>query len=391
MPATELNVQIQEKSAQHLNWLTEKALPIWASVGRFEQTGGFAEAIALDTQKATNADCRARVQPRQIYSFLEGGKLGWSGDWQTISRAGYEWYLKTYFKPDGTVISAATQAGASADEGFDLYNQAFALFAFAHIAKTLDDLKDDALARAHSLMDHLQETLAHSEIGFREDNPDRLPLRSNPQMHLFEAMLALENVEPDARWTDLADMIAELALTRFIDPVSGGLREFFDHDWSPMPGDQGRIMEPGHQFEWAWLLTLWGTSRKEPIALHAARRVYQIGRTHGIDRERQVAIMSLHDDFSVHDPMARLWGQTEWIKAACVLACLSFGVEQTGYQEDIISACDALEEYYADVPAGLWRDKIEEDGTFKDEPAPASSFYHIVCAISQLKDYADTL
>ncbi|WP_150526402.1 AGE family epimerase/isomerase [Roseibium sediminis] len=391
MSPSDLVSQVKEKTNHHLAWLRDDALPIWGSAGRIAETGGFAETISLEDKTATKSDCRARVMPRQIYSFIEGGRLGWTGEWTTISRTGYDWYLKTYFKADGTVISSAALDGTVTDDRFDLYNQAFALFAFANVAAIYEDLREDALSRAHTMMDYLQDSLAHPEIGFREDNPDRLPLCSNPHMHLFEAMLALEAVEPDARWTDVADMIGELALTRFIDPVSGGLREFFDHDWSPMPGEKGRIMEPGHQFEWSWLLARWGTSRKEPIALHAARRLYQIGRTHGIDRDRQVAIMSLYDDFSVHDPLARLWGQTEWIKAACALACLSFGVEQSAYQEDIVSACEALEEYYADVPAGLWYDKFQADGTFKQEPAPASSFYHIVCAISELKAYADTL
>tara|TARA_Y100000114_G_C11490572_1_gene199658 strand:- start:266 stop:415 length:150 start_codon:yes stop_codon:yes gene_type:complete len=33
----------------------------------------------------------------------------------------------------------------------------------------------------------------------------------------------------------------------------------------------------------------------------------------------------------------------------------------------------------------MWRDKILEDGSFIDEPAPASSFYHIMAAYSELR------
>ncbi|HEX6866534.1 MAG TPA: AGE family epimerase/isomerase [Caulobacteraceae bacterium] len=33
---------------------------------------------------------------------------------------------------------------------------------------------------------------------------------------------------------------------------------------------------------------------------------------------------------------------------------------------------------------GLWRDRMKADGSFIDEPAPASSFYHIVGAILDL-------
>jgi mannose/cellobiose epimerase-like protein (N-acyl-D-glucosamine 2-epimerase family) len=32
---------------------------------------------------------------------------------------------------------------------------------------------------------------------------------------------------------------------------------------------------------------------------------------------------------------------------------------------------------------GLWYDKIDREGRFVVEPAPASSFYHIICAIAE--------
>jgi mannose/cellobiose epimerase-like protein (N-acyl-D-glucosamine 2-epimerase family) len=33
---------------------------------------------------------------------------------------------------------------------------------------------------------------------------------------------------------------------------------------------------------------------------------------------------------------------------------------------------------------GLWRDKYQPDETFVEEPAPASSFYHIVLSILEM-------
>lgn len=37
------------------------------------------------------------------------------------------------------------------------------------------------------------------------------------------------------------------------------------------------------------------------------------------------------------------------------------------------------------TPVGLWRDKMLESGDFIDEPAPASSLYHIMAAYSQVR------
>lgn len=372
-------------------WLVDSALPLWSEHGLDPERGACWDAIDPDSLEALRAPSRARVVPRQIYAFLEGAKLGWNGPASDIATALYDWYCQTYLLEQGHYAATVTPDNTVGDSSFDLYNQAFSLFGFAQIAAALPKRRANATDRATRLLDHLLDTYRHPEAGFREDVPDRLPLRSNPHMHLFEACLAWEKVSDDPAWRELADEIAELALTRFIDPVSGGLREFFAEDWSPFPGDPGRQMEPGHQFEWAWLLIQWGKSRRDAGALIAARRLYDIGWTYGIDESRGVAFMALNDDFSVRDPLARLWAQTEWIKAAAALADLSTGPERDAYLADIPEAVHALQAYFKGVPDGLWRDKISADGTFAREPAPASSFYHIVCAISELNGFARSL
>ncbi len=77
-------------------------------------------------------------------------------------------------------------------------------------------------------------------------------------MHMLEAALAWDEAAPDPLWRDLADEIAELCLSRFLHSETGALLELFDGDWNPLSeGDQAAV-EPGHQFEWAWLLARWG-------------------------------------------------------------------------------------------------------------------------------------
>ncbi|MCP6362574.1 AGE family epimerase/isomerase, partial [Klebsiella pneumoniae] len=71
------------------------------------------------------------------------------------------------------------------------------------------------------------------------------PYQSNAHMHLLESALAWEEANGDAAWGRLADRIVDLARTRFIDPQSGYLLEFFQKDWSPAAGEDGRLVEPG--------------------------------------------------------------------------------------------------------------------------------------------------
>ena len=207
-------------------------------------------------------------------------------------------------------------------------------------------------------------------------------------MHLLEACLAWEEAGGDQAWAKLADRIVALARGRFIDPAGGFLREYFDADWTLADGDDGRLIEPGHQFEWAWLLARYGRSRGDRAVIADARRLYAFGRQ-GVGPRRQVALDALNDDGTVRSRRARLWPQTEWMKAALILAELGDDAQRAELQDDAAAAQRAIWRYL--TPDGFWRDKLLDDGQFIDEPAPASSLYHIVGAHLQLQDSAVAL
>lgn len=373
-------------------WLQSKALPIWISAGIDDETGGFHERIGQNGRPVADDNRRARVQPRQIYCFSAAGVRGFQGPWQEAVRNGLSYFDKTFLRPDGFYGALANASGQLIDDTFDLYNQAFALFGFAQLARTFPDAQFAMEEKAHTLLRLLKENVKHPAAGFEEASPPKMPLCSNPHMHLFEAALAWETVAEDkAPWTALADEIAQLAMTRFIDSKSGGLREFFDHDWNPHPSDKGRIMEPGHQFEWAWLLARWGESRQNAEAIQKAERLFQIGVERGLSEDGKVAIMSLYDDFSVHDAVARMWPQTEWLKAATRLALVVPPEKRPFYLGSARIACEAFSVFLQTPVAGLWYDKRRPDGSLVDEPAPASTFYHILCAIYETQDNLERL
>ncbi|PVM89158.1 AGE family epimerase/isomerase [Caulobacter endophyticus] len=363
-------------------WALQEAFPLWWSVGADQVNGGFFEKIAQDGTPV-EAPRRARVQPRQIYSYAAAGLLGWEGPWREALAHGLDFYLAHYRRPDGFFRTLVASDGSPLDDKVDLYDQAFGLFGLALASQALPE-REDLPRIALELRAALHATLKHPIAGFEESVPPTTPLLSNPHMHMFEASLAWVEAGGDAAWRAMADEIAELALSKFIDPVSGGLREYYDGDWNPAPGVAGRIVEPGHQFEWAWLLLRWSALAGREDAKVAALRMIEIGRGPGVDPARGVAIFALLDDMSVHDDVARLWAQTEWIKAGVLAADVT---GEAAYAETAADGAEALLKYFDVAVPGLWRDKLQADGTFVDEPAPASSFYHIVCAILELDRY----
>src|SRR5207302_1898373 len=115
------------------------------------------------------------------------------------------------------------------------------------------------------------------------------PFQANAHMHLLECALAWEELERGNCWSALPDELVELSLAKFVDSQSGYLREFFDDQWEPAAGDDGRWLEPGHQFEWAWLLERWGMARADARARRASRTLFGHG-LRGVDPKRGVAM-----------------------------------------------------------------------------------------------------
>ena len=165
-------------------------------------------------------------------------------------------------------------------------------------------------------------------------------------------------------------------MARFIDPSTGAIQEFFDAHWRPRTGEAG-LIEPGHQFEWAWLLEQWGVARGRPDAREAARRLFAAGRR-GFDPARGVVVNAVWPDLAVRDAAARLWPQTEHLKAALIL----------GDREAALEAANGLLPFLATPQAGAWRERMDAEGRFLEEPSPATSLYHLYLAVRELARFA---
>lgn len=360
-----------------VEWLNQ-ALDLWITYGVDRRGGGFFEALTLDLEPPP-LPRRARVVARQIYVFSLAAQRGWRPDALAPAADGVAELQGVFLRPDGLIRRAAWRGGGEIDDRPALYEQAFALFSLAWAARTQPH-GADLLPMARRLAEGLTATRRLPSGAFTEIVGDH-PVQANPHMHLFEACLTLEEADPSGPWSRLADDIAELALRAFIDPRSGAVREFFDAEVRPAANDWGRILEPGHQFEWAWLMDRWAERRDSAEGFAAAERLYRAGQR-GIDRQRNVAFNEMFDDFRPRDLGARLWPQAERIKAALRLGRRLDPPEEA--EQAVVAAVRGLARYLTPTPMGLWRDKMGLDGAFVPEPAPASSLYHIVGALDEL-------
>ncbi len=357
------------------DWLRCSALPLWSSLGQ-NSFGAFAEMISHECRPVLSSR-RARVQARQIWTYAEAGRLGWEGPWRRVVESGVEHFRKDYLREDGLCRTLLAANGTPLDETALVYDQAFVLLALQAASRVIP--KPQA---AEQLALEIRAILLEQELphgGFRES--DDQPYQSNCHMHLLEACMAWEEHGGDQLWGKLADRIVRLCLNKFIDANNGFIREYFNEDWTPASSEEGRLVVPGHQFEWAWLLTRYGHHRGDEKALEAARRLYDFG-LRGVDERSRVVFDAMSDHGRIRGQRARLWPQTEWLKAALILAEHSSDGPQRKYLEDAAQALRALSLYL--LPQGIWHDKRLMTGKFIDEAAPASSFYHIMGAFAQM-------
>jgi mannose-6-phosphate isomerase len=121
----------------------------------------------------------------------------------------------------------------------------------------------------------------------------------------------------------------------------------------------------------------WGQRRAD--VREAALRLIDVAETHGV--RGGVAINAIVNDTSIHDGSARLWPQTERLRAAALAARL-YGDDR--YWKMTSEAAAGLLRYFAtDVP-GLWYDRLTPSGEFMRETVTAGNLYHIVGAIYEV-------
>jgi mannose-6-phosphate isomerase len=372
-----------ETKASLKSWLFGHCLPIWWEKGADLQYGGFYERLNQDLSPH-NIERRTRVAARQVYSYAKASLLGYEGECNQPIEHGLAWLNDRCLNDDGYFSAIVDATGIAIDQTFNLYDHAFIL---TGLATTFQLRPNDIylLQQAQGLRDRLVTKFSHPLTGFEEASPRQLPLKANPHMHLLEACLAWIEAGGDAKWAQLAEAIVNLSITKFIDPKSCAILEYFDGDWNPLGDPSFQVIEPGHQFEWAWLLLKWVDFSKDKKALPFAIKLIEIGENFGVDKERNVAINSLNLDLTARDVSARLWPQTERIKAHFELAKHSDALPQSDTSiGNVVRACDGLMPFLNTRISGLYGDRMGPDGRIVLESAPASTLYHLVCAIGEI-------
>lgn len=376
-------MKLPHRDAIH-DWISNIALPWWAAHGVDRADGGYVEQVTPDGRDVGIAFKRTRVTARQIYVFSHGYMMGFAPGLD-VARHGVDFLVsKTWLGPDKGFARKLSRSGALLDATPDLYDHAFALFAFAwHHKASGDTASRDWM---HRTLDFTEANLrvAGGE-GFWHELPPNGWRQQNPHMHLTEACLAAFEATGEARFADLARELVTLFTSRFFDLGSQTLAEYYTPDLARAPGDDGRITEPGHQFEWAWILN----ACRKLLGMELApqiRALAQFAEQNGVDPATGITFNTVRDDGVPIDRASRTWPNTERIKAAIALHELD-GVDPSA----VIAGSGRVlfDRFLSQNTPGTWIDLVDANGKPVPGNAPASSLYHVLLAFAEVLRVSD--
>jgi len=371
-------VTIRARDAIH-TWMFNDALPFWAEHGIDRAHGGYIEQLTLAGRDAGIAFKRTRVACRQVYVFSHASVLGWSAG-NALAESGIGFLVEQAWQgPDKGFAKTTTREGAVLDETPDLYDLAFALFAFAWRHRAMRDKL--SLEWMHKTLDFIEHRMRHpGGLGFQSELPPKGFRLQNPHMHLTEACLAAFEASGDKRFGEQARALVDLFQTRLFDLTSATLAEQFTDDWTRAPGEAGRLVEPGHQMEWAWILN----SARKLLGVDTAaeiRAAVRFAERYGVDPQTAATYNAVREDGSLLDRGSRTWPNTERLKAAVAL----YELDEVDPAPVIDRTVDLLfDRYLAREPAGTWIDAFDAEGRPQSQTIPASTLYHVFLAFAEV-------
>ena len=355
------------KLADYLDWIAASALPVWATRGFDVARGRFHERLDAACSPLA-VPHRAMVQARQIFVFAHAARQGWSRDGAALAETATAALLRDFAVEDGDQTHFAFAidpiSGAVTDNRRDAYAHAFVLFALAALHRLNGDPK--LLETADRVIRFVEHRLTDpSHGGLFDALPPPAEKRQNPHMHLLEAYLFLAQTAPGRGYEERAVALVALARRHFL--RDGVLLEYFAPDWAAVRP----TWEPGHHFEWVWLLAEFGelTGTRLPAEMDL---LYQSAAKRGVAADG-LLIDELAPDGRILKPSHRVWPHSEAIKAAAVRGDQIFAEAM---------AANLMRHFLGRPFAGGWVDHVAPDGAPLVDHVPASTLYHLVLAAS---------
>lgn len=367
-------------------WLLEELCPYWRA-RIVDPAGCFFEGLDAQGQALKTPARTLLNQARSTFTFSLASLLGGDARIRAAADRGFA-FLKHLAVPDerGMAWPRSMDAqGRVLNPSLDAYESSFVILAMAWYHRATGSA--EALHLGEQAYQCLQHRLSDTEHGgFFEEHPftAKLPRRQNPHMHLLEATLAMHGATQAPLWLERATGLVDLFQRAFFDAETGSLGEYFDAQWRPIAGPEGALREPGHQFEWVWLLQQYIQASGRTDLNATTERLFQFGTGHGLKPEgpMQGAVYDEVDKSGAPRTRSMLmWPQTEYVKA-CVARFDATG--QTVYRDKALAHWQLMRTHFFRKDGCNWINQVGPQGEPLVNDTLSRVLYHVVHSASEL-------
>ncbi len=368
----------------HLRWV-----PKW--YGAFsDPNGGFYERLGRGFKPVSTGQRRLVTQCRQLsiysHAFLLKNKL-----LKSDLQAQFEFIISHYHDPaTGLWYFSLEDNGAVADRTCDLYALSFLIFACSHYYRATKDERAGAVAiEVLRLIDtkfRFEEFPGFAEALDVRSRPLVKVRRQNPHMHLLEACLFAHETWGSPAYADMADEMVALFYSHFYNPERRTLVEFFSYNLYPHI-EQGNRLEPGHYFEWVWLLKKHAAmSGEENRHDGVAMELLDWANTHGWDKTHGGIYDTLAPDGSVLADTKRIWPFCEALKANALM--LEVAPDRQAIKDRVADMVAVFKDKYMQE-RGFWTEWLNRDLSPAADYMPGTTPYHVYFGITETMEILD--
>lgn len=360
-------------------------IPKWHEVFYDPVQRNFHERLSEGFRPVPLGYRRLLTQCRQFAMYSHAVATGETIGFRPDLRHHFERICRQFYVPEteGWRFSIDDE-GRPKDSSYDLYSISFVIFALGHYYRATHD--EDARIIARDTLGFVNRRFRLDGVpGFVEAlgqdlNPLAKIRRQNPHMHLLEACLFAADIWDDEIYGVVANEICGLFSTFFYDGKKNFLCEWFTDTLSPHP-EKGHIVEPGHYFEWVWLLHKRDAERYAGVCEH----LLEWANRHGWDEEYGGIYDELSSDGSVISDTKRIWPFTEAIKANALLLPREKPEVKEERKRRIVAMVSLFARKYIER-RGFWTERLTRDLSPATDFMPGTTPYHVYFGLMETRD-----
>lgn len=369
----------------------DRFLPGWLDIAIAPGTG---PAPVIEQLPDEQGPTTTLAQARTAFMLAHLGRLSGREDLIDASARITAFLLRFLRRSDGGCVYAVNPDGTPIEtEEARLcrcYDQTFVLLALVTLQKARPDAVSDAdIARCWSFIDKVLTNRDRAAL-WEDDRMAASGARpgdlraQNPHMHMLEAVLQCLELTGDPVWKERARFLVAARERYFIDPATGAVREFVGHDFTPLDTPDGRRREPGHQYEWAWLLMRHAELTGDREVLNLVGPMAEFALEHGWRKHGPLAgtlFDALDEAGAVVEPTHLLWPLTEAGKYFAARARLDG--DSDAADRALALAGVIFTRYFRDFPDPAWVNQFDGDGEVTWEAGLTRLLYHVGVFVSE--------